>query len=159
MESMKDWIGYLIDWKGEFIVHLLIEITNMRFRDRKVEQIPTAEIRKGISLEEVKKLDIAPNKAPILEPSMSSSNSLPPSNNNSLPPSVANKAPAPPTSVPSSPADSLSDDEFLAALEDCSLQTWDHKSHLRIAFLYLTRFGRREGVKVGFNHSTHLLHT
>eukprot|EP01117_Protostelium_nocturnum_P005271 TRINITY_DN1922_c0_g1_i1.p1 TRINITY_DN1922_c0_g1~~TRINITY_DN1922_c0_g1_i1.p1 ORF type:complete len:395 (+),score=119.20 TRINITY_DN1922_c0_g1_i1:214-1398(+) len=102
---------------------------------------------KVVKIEEVKKIDLAPNKAPILDASMSSAQSLPPSNDNALPSSLAGKVLPPPTSVPSSPSDSLTDDEFVAALEDCTLQTWDHKSHLRIAFLYLTRLGRREGVK------------
>ncbi len=31
-------------------------------------------------------------------------------------------------------------------LEDFSLETWDHRTHLRLAFLYLTRHGRREGL-------------
>ncbi|PNH09923.1 ADP-ribosylation factor [Tetrabaena socialis] len=38
------------------------------------------------------------------------------------------------------------DDEFLQKLEDYSLETWDHRTHLRLAWLYLTRHGRREGM-------------
>ncbi|GLC43758.1 hypothetical protein PLESTB_000905000 [Pleodorina starrii] len=38
------------------------------------------------------------------------------------------------------------DDEFLRKLEDYSLESWDHRTHLRLAWLYLTRLGRREGL-------------
>jgi hypothetical protein len=31
-------------------------------------------------------------------------------------------------------------------LEDYSLGTWDHRAHLRLAWLYLSRLGRREGM-------------
>ena len=30
-------------------------------------------------------------------------------------------------------------------LADFSLETWDHRTHLRLAWLYLTRLGRRQG--------------
>ena len=43
------------------------------------------------------------------------------------------------------------DDAFLAALEDYSLDTWDHRTHLRLAWIYLTRLGRREGMKKIFS--------
>ncbi|KAI9014114.1 ADP-ribosylation factor, partial [Hyaloraphidium curvatum] len=42
-------------------------------------------------------------------------------------------------------------DEFLAKLADCTLDSWDHRTHLRIAWLHLTRFGRREGLERTFN--------
>ncbi|GIL47047.1 hypothetical protein Vafri_3881 [Volvox africanus] len=38
------------------------------------------------------------------------------------------------------------DEEFLRKLEDYSLESWDHRTHLRLAWLYLTRLGRREGL-------------
>ncbi|GIL70657.1 hypothetical protein Vretifemale_1385 [Volvox reticuliferus] len=38
------------------------------------------------------------------------------------------------------------DDEFIRKLEDYSLDSWDHRTHLRLAWLYLTRLGRREGL-------------
>ncbi|KAG2451487.1 hypothetical protein HYH02_004085 [Chlamydomonas schloesseri] len=38
------------------------------------------------------------------------------------------------------------DDEFLRKLEDYTLDSWDHRTHLRLAWLYLTRYGRREGL-------------
>ncbi|KXZ55875.1 hypothetical protein GPECTOR_2g1426 [Gonium pectorale] len=38
------------------------------------------------------------------------------------------------------------DDEFLRKLEDYSLELWDHRTHLRLAWLYLTRHGRRDGL-------------
>eukprot|EP00286_Rhodomonas_abbreviata_P025296 CAMPEP_0181294310 /NCGR_PEP_ID=MMETSP1101-20121128/3528_1 /TAXON_ID=46948 /ORGANISM="Rhodomonas abbreviata, Strain Caron Lab Isolate" /LENGTH=520 /DNA_ID=CAMNT_0023398951 /DNA_START=105 /DNA_END=1667 /DNA_ORIENTATION=+ len=39
------------------------------------------------------------------------------------------------------------DDEFLQKLHDYTLDSWDHYTHLRIAWLLLTRHGRREGMK------------
>eukprot|EP01125_Pyxidicula_operculata_P002224 TRINITY_DN12133_c0_g1_i1.p1 TRINITY_DN12133_c0_g1~~TRINITY_DN12133_c0_g1_i1.p1 ORF type:complete len:545 (+),score=103.73 TRINITY_DN12133_c0_g1_i1:2-1636(+) len=41
----------------------------------------------------------------------------------------------------------LPDDEFMAAFERYDLDSWDHYTHLRIAWLYLKRYGRREGMK------------
>jgi len=38
------------------------------------------------------------------------------------------------------------DDEFLSKLESYTLDTWDHRTHLRIAWLLLTRHGRRESM-------------
>ncbi|EFJ50977.1 hypothetical protein VOLCADRAFT_88144 [Volvox carteri f. nagariensis] len=38
------------------------------------------------------------------------------------------------------------DEEFLMKLENYSLDCWDHRTHLRLAWLYLTRLGRREGL-------------
>ncbi|KAI6656896.1 GTP-binding ADP-ribosylation factor [Oopsacas minuta] len=43
------------------------------------------------------------------------------------------------------------DDEFIAALEDYTLDNWDHRTHLRLAWIYLTRHGRREGMKKIFS--------
>jgi hypothetical protein len=39
------------------------------------------------------------------------------------------------------------DDVFLQQLEDATLDKWDHRTHLRIAWLLLGRHGRREGMK------------
>ena len=39
------------------------------------------------------------------------------------------------------------DDIFLGRLHDATLDVWDHYTHLRIAWLHLTRFGRREGMQ------------
>jgi len=38
------------------------------------------------------------------------------------------------------------DDEFLQQLATYTLDTWDHRTHLRIAWLLLTRHGRQEGL-------------
>ena len=43
------------------------------------------------------------------------------------------------------------DDEFLQQFEACTLTNWSHKTHLRMAWLYLTRDGRRNGVKKIFD--------
>jgi small GTP-binding protein len=39
------------------------------------------------------------------------------------------------------------DDLFLQKLADATLDSWDHRTHLRIAWLLLSRHGRREGMK------------
>jgi hypothetical protein len=39
------------------------------------------------------------------------------------------------------------DDDFLRSLDDYSLSSWDHRTHLRIAWVLLTKHGRREGLK------------
>ena len=39
------------------------------------------------------------------------------------------------------------DEEFITALENFTLDNWDHRTHLRLAWVYLTRHGRREGMK------------
>jgi len=39
------------------------------------------------------------------------------------------------------------DDEFLAKLLNYKLESWDHRTHLRIAWLYLIRHGRKDGMK------------
>jgi ADP-ribosylation factor protein 1 len=44
-----------------------------------------------------------------------------------------------------------SDDEFLRKLHDYSLDKWDHRTHLRIAWIYLTKFGRKDGMKQIFS--------
>jgi hypothetical protein len=41
----------------------------------------------------------------------------------------------------------LPEDEFLQHLDAATLEMWDHYSNLRTAWLYLTRLGRREGIK------------
>jgi small GTP-binding protein len=43
------------------------------------------------------------------------------------------------------------DDEFLEKLLSYTLDSWDHRTHLRIAWLYLTKYGRREGMKLIFS--------
>jgi hypothetical protein len=43
------------------------------------------------------------------------------------------------------------DDLFLEKLKNYTLDTWDHRTHLRIAWLYLTREGRRNGMKLIFD--------
>lgn len=42
------------------------------------------------------------------------------------------------------------DEEFLKSLEDFTLDSWDHRTHLRIAWLYMTRLGRRQGMSMIF---------
>eukprot|EP00602_Paraphysomonas_sp_CaronLab_P008829 CAMPEP_0185018178 /NCGR_PEP_ID=MMETSP1103-20130426/987_1 /TAXON_ID=36769 /ORGANISM="Paraphysomonas bandaiensis, Strain Caron Lab Isolate" /LENGTH=539 /DNA_ID=CAMNT_0027547899 /DNA_START=74 /DNA_END=1693 /DNA_ORIENTATION=- len=49
------------------------------------------------------------------------------------------------------------DDAFLQALDECTLDTWDHRTHLRIAWLFLTRFGRREGLEKIFASIKHFI--
>jgi len=39
------------------------------------------------------------------------------------------------------------DDEFIEKFKTYKLEKWDHRTHLRIAWLYLTKDGRREGMK------------
>lgn len=48
--------------------------------------------------------------------------------------------------VPRSPSDDLDDETLLARTEDYTLPIWDHKTHLRLAFLVLTRDGRQRAV-------------
>lgn len=43
------------------------------------------------------------------------------------------------------------DDDFLQQLADYTLGNWDHRTHLRIAWLLLSRHGRREGMKLIFD--------
>jgi 8-oxo-dGTP pyrophosphatase MutT (NUDIX family) len=42
----------------------------------------------------------------------------------------------------------VSDDDFLKAFEDCSLPFthWNHRAHVRVAFMYLSRLGLAEGI-------------
>ena len=42
----------------------------------------------------------------------------------------------------------MSDDDFLATFEDGSLPftNWNHRAHVRVAFLYLSRFGLAEAI-------------
>lgn len=58
------------------------------------------------------------------------------------PPAAAAGAAEPPPSE----SDALDDDAFLQAVEDADLPAWDHKTHLRLAYLVLTRDGRRRAV-------------
>jgi GTPase SAR1 family protein len=44
-----------------------------------------------------------------------------------------------------------SDEEFLRKLEDYSLDKWDHRTHLRIAWIYLTKYGRKDGMNKIFS--------
>eukprot|EP01137_Pigoraptor_chileana_P023216 Opistho-2@89169 len=44
-----------------------------------------------------------------------------------------------------------SDDEFLAKFAAYTLDSWDHRTHLRIAWLFLQRHGRREGMRRTFD--------
>ena len=41
----------------------------------------------------------------------------------------------------------LTDDAFLTQLEDATLEEWDHYTHLRIAWINLTRHGRKDGMQ------------
>lgn len=43
------------------------------------------------------------------------------------------------------------DEEFLEKLIQFKLESWDHRTHLRIAWLYLNKYGRREGMKLIFS--------
>ncbi|PRP87202.1 ADP-ribosylation factor 1 [Planoprotostelium fungivorum] len=81
-------------------------------------------------------VDLAPNRSPIINLAMNSKTSVHPS--------TFIKADL---FVPSSPSDEFPDDEFLRQLESCTLDAWDHKTHLRIPYVYLNLLGRREGVK------------
>lgn len=44
------------------------------------------------------------------------------------------------------PASDLNDDDFLNQFESGTLTSWSHKTHLRMAWLYLNRYGRRVAV-------------
>ncbi len=48
--------------------------------------------------------------------------------------------------VPESPSDTLNDKAFLAAVGDYSLPCWDHKTHIRLAYIVLRDEGRRKAV-------------
>ncbi|GMH42772.1 hypothetical protein BSKO_10691 [Bryopsis sp. KO-2023] len=43
------------------------------------------------------------------------------------------------------------DDEFVQKLENYTLDSWDHRTHLRIAWLFLRRYGRRDGMVLIFD--------
>ncbi len=45
----------------------------------------------------------------------------------------------------------INDDEFINDFESCSLTNWSHKTHLRMAWLYLTRNDRRVAVNKIFD--------
>ncbi|KNC97698.1 small GTP-binding protein domain [Spizellomyces punctatus DAOM BR117] len=49
------------------------------------------------------------------------------------------------------------DDVFLSQLDACTLDTWDHYTHLRIAYLYLTREGRQKGKNLIFDKIEHFI--
>lgn len=53
--------------------------------------------------------------------------------------------PAPPKPPFLSPSDSLTNKEFLEAFQNYSLSCWDHKTHIRIAYTNLKKYGREEG--------------
>jgi len=59
-----------------------------------------------------------------------------------------NDASGPPLPVPpfKSTSDKYSQEELLNKFEDCSLDTWDHKTHIRVAYANLKQFGRRQAV-------------
>jgi hypothetical protein len=40
----------------------------------------------------------------------------------------------------------MSDDEFLSAFENCTLEPFHHADHVRMAFLYLTRYPALEAI-------------
>jgi GTPase SAR1 family protein len=50
--------------------------------------------------------------------------------------------------IPSSLSDELTDEEFVNQVESFHLQTWDHKSHLRLGYVILKRDSRRKAVGV-----------
>ncbi|KAJ6633979.1 ADP-ribosylation factor [Pseudolycoriella hygida] len=45
----------------------------------------------------------------------------------------------------------MTDDEFLSLFESCTLTNWSHKTHLRMAWLYLSRNDRRTAVNKIFD--------
>mmetsp|Transcript_55141 Transcript_55141/g.172903 ORF Transcript_55141/g.172903 Transcript_55141/m.172903 type:complete len:520 (+) Transcript_55141:89-1648(+) len=49
------------------------------------------------------------------------------------------------------------DDEFLGQLADCTLDSWDHRTHLRIAWLLLQRHGRKAGLPKIFDGIRHFI--
>ena len=42
----------------------------------------------------------------------------------------------------------ISSEEFLDKFKTFSLSDWDHYTHIRLAYLILTRYGRKEGKKI-----------
>ena len=67
-----------------------------------------------------------------------------------LPSIIPPAAPAP-SKPDSQSVDDLDDEEFLKQFESCTLTSWSHKTHVRMAWLYLTREGRRAGVNKIFD--------
>ena len=65
--------------------------------------------------------------------------------------SAVSKAEKPVQPVSDQSVEQLNDEEFLRQFESCTLTSWSHKTHLRMAWLYLTRDGRRVGVKKIFD--------
>ena len=55
--------------------------------------------------------------------------------------------------------DELEDDEFLRQFESCTLTNWSHRTHLRMAWLYLTRDGRRIGINKIFDGIKNFIQT
>ncbi|XP_037038799.1 uncharacterized protein LOC119076212 [Bradysia coprophila] len=53
----------------------------------------------------------------------------------------------------------LSDDDFLNNFESCTLTNWSHKTHLRMAWLYLTRNERRVAVNKIFDGIKNFIQT
>lgn len=53
--------------------------------------------------------------------------------------------------VAEQPIHELSDDDFLQEFESSTLDDWSHRTHLRMAWLYLTRFDRRHAVNKIFD--------
>jgi small GTP-binding protein len=68
-----------------------------------------------------------------------------------LPSSANNKTEKSVNPVNEAVVDELDDDEFLKQFESCTLTNWSHRTHLRMAWLYLTRDGRRAGVNKIFD--------
>eukprot|EP01112_Ceratiomyxa_fruticulosa_P014739 TRINITY_DN4248_c0_g1_i1.p1 TRINITY_DN4248_c0_g1~~TRINITY_DN4248_c0_g1_i1.p1 ORF type:complete len:540 (-),score=112.25 TRINITY_DN4248_c0_g1_i1:117-1679(-) len=101
------------------------------------------DAKKNVVLPDVKKLpDLIP-KAMIITnpnpPAISENNSNNNNNNNNEKVEKVEKVEA--------PVLVLSDSEFLSQFENYTLMNWDHKTHIRMAWLYLTKSGRREGSK------------
>jgi small GTP-binding protein len=69
----------------------------------------------------------------------------------SILPSANKNVDKPVNLVDEQPVDELEDEEFLRQFESCTLTSWSHKTHLRMAWLYLTRDGRRAGVNKIFD--------
>ena len=54
---------------------------------------------------------------------------------------------------------SSTDDEFLLKLESGQPSSWDHRAHLRLAWVYLTKFGRQIGKDKIFATIQHVIKT
>lgn len=57
------------------------------------------------------------------------------------------------------PAVDLNDEDFLNNFESCTLTSWSHKTHLRMAWLYLTRNERRVAVNKIFDGIKNFIQT